>query len=378
MPTIEIVSELGCVSPAPVSIPLGGTKLPDGPLQLRPDSGPPIPAQRDGERLVAIFAKLPAGKPQRYRLDAGGTGTGVSLKDEGPNRLSLVLPEGPFSTYNYSPEVPRPYFYPVMGPGGKRVTRNFPMQDVPEEREAKDQDHPHHRSFWTAYDEVNGVDNWSEAAGKHGWTKHKAFVGRVEGAVFGGFTADAVWTSHDGQPVLDERRSIRLYNVGADRRLLDYEVQLGATYADVHYGDTKEGGIMSWRVFHTIKGKEGGRMENSNGAVGEKDCWGKRAAWLDYSGPVDGAVVGIAMMDHPSNLNHPCFWHSRDYGLVGLNPFAGKKAFGDGPEGGSSQKKGTTLRFRYRVLIHKGAPRDANVEDAFHAWVQGATGRVVG
>ena len=82
--------------------------------------------------------------------------------------------------------------------------------------------------------------------------------------------------------------------------------------------------------------------------------WGKRAAWLDYSGPVGGEVLGIAMMDHPGNPNHPCRWHARDYGLVGTNPFA-NGAFGEPQKTPYHQKQGQTLRFRYRVLIHKGS-----------------------
>ena len=34
------------------------------------------------------------------------------------------------------------YFWPIIGPGGVKMTRAFPMQDV----EGEKQDHPHHRS----------------------------------------------------------------------------------------------------------------------------------------------------------------------------------------------------------------------------------------
>jgi len=83
-------------------------------------------------------------------------------------------------------------------------------------------------------------------------------------------------------------------------------------------------------------------------------------------------------MDHPGNLNHPCYWHARDYGLVGTNPFA-RAAFEKGqPADGYTQKAGETLRFRYRVLIHRGNAEQGRVEDAYHAWVQPPAARVVG
>jgi 7-carboxy-7-deazaguanine synthase len=62
-------------------------------------------------------------------------------------------------------------------------------------------------------------------------------------------------------------------------------------------------------------------IENSAGGVGEKECWGKPAAWCDYSGPVEGQTVGIAVMDHPGNLRSPVRWHVRDYGLLTTNCF---------------------------------------------------------
>lgn len=378
MPAIEISAELDCLAPAPVRISTAGTSLPPGALELREEGGSlTAPAQREGDAIIALVSGIKAGQKRRFRIEKASEQPGVTLKEDGANALVIALPDGSFTTYNFDPAAARPYFYPVAGPGGKRITRDYPMKDVPAEKEAKDQDHPHHRSFWTAYDEVSGTDNWSEGP-NHGWTKHQKFDSRTEGPVWGGFAASAMWTSKEGKPVLDERRAIRVYNVGPGQRLLDYDVELIASYGDVEYGDTKEGGILAFRVFHTMKGKEGGRMENNNGQVGEDLCWGKRAAWLDYSGPVQGQVLGIAMMDHPGNPNHPCRWHARDYGLVGTNPFA-TAAF----EKGASptpyrQKKGETLRFRYRVLMHPGGAKEGHVDEAFHAWIQPPAGRMVG
>jgi len=150
-----------------------------------------------------------------------------------------------------------------------------------------------------------------------------------------------------------------------------------AAHGEVHYGDTKEGGILAFRVATSMDGNKGGRIENSLGGVTEKACWGKRAAWLDYSGTTDGAVLGIAMMDHPGNLNHPCYWHARDYGLVGTNPFA-RKAFEGGEAASVRQKAGETFKFRYRVMIHKGTAKDGRVDEAYHAWIQPPKARIVG
>ena len=90
-------------------------------------------------------------------------------------------------------------------------------------------------------------------------------------------------------------------------------------------GDTKEG-TFAIRVAESIrvmqpKNQPGqGHMVSS---TGEKDgaVRGKRADWVDYSGPIGGKTLGIAIFDNPANPRHPTWWHARDYGLFAANPF---------------------------------------------------------
>lgn len=370
MPVIEIVSDQDFLVPTPVHVPRVGA----APVRLKErGSGLVLPAQAAGDGLVVLVPSLKAKEKRVFEVQPGGAQQQRVRVEQAEGAVSITLPEGPFTTYHFSKEAPRPYLYPVLGPGGKAVTRNYPMKDVPGE----DKDHPHHRSFWTAYGEVNGVDDWSEIAGKHGFIRHQKFEQVTGGPVWGGFTATAVWTGPDEKPLLDERRSLRVYDAGPDYRLLDYDVDLIAAHGDVHYGDTKEGGIMAFRVATSMDGNKGGRLENSTGGVGEKQVWGKRANWLDYSGPVDGQIVGIGMMDHPSNWAHPCYWHARDYGLVGTNSFAGAAFDKTASNAGHLQKAGETLRFRFRVLLHKGDAKEGRVDQAYHAWIEAPKARVV-
>ena len=371
MPIMEIVSEHDCLVPTPVTLP----KPERLPIRLREQStGLVLPAQDHRDGLMVVVPSLKAKEVRRFHVEpAGAQRVRMRTKAEGATVLSISTPEGHFTTYNFSSEVARPYFYPVLGPGGAMVTRSYPMKDVP--GEAKD--HPHHRSFWSAYGEVNGVDDWSETPNKHGFIRHQGFEAVTDGPVWAGFTAKSQWQHPDGKPLLDEVRSIRVYDAGPEIRLLDYEIRLIAKYGDLHYGDTKEGGILAFRVATTMDGNKGGRLENSSGGVGEKQVWGKRANWLDYSGPVDGQIYGIGMMDHPSNWEHPCYWHARDYGLVGTNSFA-KAAFEKGLSAeGHRQKAGETLRFRYRVLIHKGDAKQGHIDRAYHTWIQPPTARLL-
>src|SRR5688572_33446404 len=114
MPLVEIVSDLEVRLPAPIRIAAAGARLPSGPLQLREEGGGAIlPAQRDGDHVVAWIKAMPAGRKRRYHLEAGKAGPGVTVRDAGPNQVAIALPEGPFTTYNFDPAIPRPFFHPV-------------------------------------------------------------------------------------------------------------------------------------------------------------------------------------------------------------------------------------------------------------------------
>src|SRR5262249_47774002 len=107
--------------------------------------------------------------------------------------------------------------------------------------------------------------------------------------------------------------------------LFDFEITIHASNGEVTLGDTKEGS-MAMRLAETMrlkqpKGKAGeGHIVNSEG-VRDEQTWCKRADWVDYYGPVDCKIMGVAIFDHPENPRHPTTWHVRDYGLFAANPF---------------------------------------------------------
>jgi hypothetical protein len=263
--------------------------------------------------------------------------------------------------------------------------RRFRIEPSPAEaggvtliRTGEDRDHKHHRSMWSAYGEVNGADNWSEEK-NHARQVPEGDPELVSGPVYGRLTARNQWVASDGKLQFEEQRVLTVYNVGADRRLFDYEITFTASAGDVLFGDTKEGGLLSFRVASTMDaGKGQGRIENSAGGVGEKQCWGKPAAWCDYSGPVAGETAGIAVLDHPGNFRSPVHWHVRDYGLMTTNCFGDSTFAGEegGHRGDYTLRSGHSLTFRYRVLLHRGHAAEGGVPEAFAAYTHPPSARV--
>ena len=281
------------------------------------------------------------------------------------DRLRIEINGELFSEYHFK-DVSRPFLYPVIGPDGLPMTRDWPMKEANNE----EHDHKHHRSLWFEHGEMNGVDFWSEEP-KAGRTVHEEFTEIKSGRDEGVIRSKDKYVAPDGKMVCTDDRTIRIYNRPAER-LFDYEVTVHASNGDLVFGDTKEG-MMSMRLNETMrlapnkfnKGKPTGHIVNSEG-VRDEATWGKRANWVDYYGPVRGKTVGVAIFDHPQNPRHPTWWHVRDYGLFGANPFGlhdfEKKPVGAGNFTVPARK---SVTFRYRFYIHPGDEKEAKVAQRY-------------
>jgi hypothetical protein len=109
----------------------------------------------------------------------------------------------------------------------------------------------------------------------------------------------------------------------------------------------------------------------TSGGATDQAAWGTRAKWVTYHGPdPQGHAVSVTIFDHPQNLRHPTWWHSRDYGLFAANPF-GIHDFekgGDKAKGNHLLAHGQTLVLRYRVLIESGGPDQAKLAEMHAAF----------
>ena len=288
---------------------------------------------------------------------------GVRVSEVG-NKLRVEVNGKLFTEYNFK-DAPFPYFYPVIGPTGEPVIRHWPMK----EGENEAQDHPHHRSLWFTHGEVNGHDFWQ---GRNDRIVHDKFLKVASGREVGIIQSQNKWVSRDGKVICTDTRTHRFYNStpGGDGQMMDFEITIQASHGKVVMGDTKEGS-MAIRLAPTmrLRGKVGkGHIVNSEG-VRDEATWGKRAAWCDYYGPVNGEVVGVAIFDHPQNPKHPTWWHVRDYGLFAANPF-GVHNFEGKPKGTGdiTIPAGESLTFRYRFYFHKGNEKQAKVAEHYREY----------
>ncbi len=403
-----------------ITVSAGDTARPAGPVCWKPaepldanktyllaaEGATPVPAQVDADgRLWWWAAPMEAGRTATLKVEsspAGHAKEAVQVKQVREGLIEVTIDGKPFTAFHYGEETPKPYLYPVIGPTGDPVTRDYPMKENPLEKDPgggikSRQDHHHHRSIWVAHGDVRmgdfskpGSNYWNEVREKDSQAAAatrkgndceivRRIVRMVGGPVFGQIVADIDWINKDGRRELTEERTYTFFRSDEGSRVIDTRVIFRFPDGDVMFADTKEGGIVALRlavtmdeVGATVDGRKvHGQMCNAAGGVGAKGCWGKPAAWCDYVGPVNGKTVGVAVLDHPKNFRHPVTWHIRDYGLYTANPFGLKDFTGDKNRNGSQTwKKGETVEFNYRIVIHKDDTKKARIADAYGLYAQ--------
>jgi hypothetical protein len=290
----------------------------------------------------------------------------VRFKQE-PDRIQVEIDGKPYTTFYLAPDGNKPYVYPLSTADGVVVTRHFPMEQFPGETK----DHPHHRGLFFAHGDINGYNFWATEPNMNNPKKGSMKLVKVT-ELKGGKKSGTIRATFDGldpngKAIMKETRTLTFHS-GPKLRIIDYEIEIDPL-EKLTFGDTKEGtfGIRLATSMTEDKGK--GKMVNAEGGQTEKQVWGKRSPWVDYSGPVDGKTVGVAIFDNPASPRYPTYWHSRAYGLFAANIFGVRDFTNDKSKDGSlTIEPGHPLRFRYRIVIHPGDAQEADIAGLFNEY----------
>lgn len=264
-----------------------------------------------------------------------------------------------------------PILWPLIGPTGKRMTRDYPM--IPDGSPGEPKDHPHQRSFWFTHGDVNGVDFWAADPINSAPNSQKRTKGIIRHDKFSFVKCDGKsatlqsensWLTPKDEILCTDRRTF-VFSEQEDKKLekvrtIDFEIEITGQAEQCRFGDTKEGtfGIRvasSMDVDAKKRNPEAvpGKILNAQGDTNDK-AWGKRSEWVEYSGVVDGEQVFVRIINDPASFRYPSYWHVRTYGLFAANPF-GEHDFLNKKEmtGEYTLKKGETIRLKYRVVLGK-------------------------
>ncbi len=212
--------------------------------------------------------------------------------------------------WHFGPQYPRPFFYPLLGPSGRSLTRmGHPGA----------QNHDHHRSVWFAHQKVLGIDFWSDQTDAR--IRQKRWLCYEDGDDKAVMAFSLGWyDGHDPNELLEQLFVAVLYPGSEGQYLLDLQSTFVPKAETLEFGKTNFG-FLAVRVAKNISEHfGGGKLTNSDGRIHERNIFGKQARWIDYSGPVpSGKTEGITYFDHPNNPRYPNHWHVRADGWMGCS-----------------------------------------------------------
>ena len=259
----------------------------------------------------------------------------------------------------------RPHVHPLTTPAGHVLSRNAP------------DDHPWHHALWFTIKFVNDENFWEEydAYGVPHHDGRPAVVDHGGGSV--SLRGRLDWIRPDRSTVaLTEHRTWTHVPLGADAYAIDLDTRL-VPATDVRldrtefttwggYGGLTLRGPGDWHdtVLTLADGSSHQRLE------------GVPSRWCDLTGTVgasgDGAVAGVALLDHPGNRRHPVPFYAStrnaNYGDEGWSNFFNAAFLWDD---GLDLASGEELRVRHRTVVHDGTWSVDQMDAAWQGWAHG-------
>ncbi len=293
---------------------------------------------------------------------------GIAVCQDSPPRCEIIPePSHGFSfridgvektKWHAGTDYPRPFFYPLNGPSGETLTR-MGHPGAP--------NHDHHQSIWFAHHDVEGHSFWAYS-GK-GMIRQKEWLAIEDGDEEAVLATLLGWYDPEGNELLEQEMIAAIRPLPEDEHELEiqFTLKLPTNRESSELAKTNFG-LFAVRVAKSISAHfGGGELTNSEGEVGEENLFGKRAKWMDYSGPVAAGsgenrhwtTEGITFFDHPENPRFPTHWHVRQDGWMGAS-FCFEEGITVSPD--------EPLTLRYLLHAHSDVidpPRAAELLQAF-------------
>ena len=257
-----------------------------------------------------------------------------------------------FTCYKFADSQKYPYFWPVNGPlTGKSITTET------------SEPYPHHHSLLFGCDRVNGGNYWQDVNKRGQILSQGPKIAEAAGERIV-LTDTCFWKQPGKEPVIEDERLITICAPSEKMRIIDFKITV-KPLVDIEILKTNHS-LFSARVVPELSVKSGGTLINAEGKTSEKGTFGAASPWCDYSGTRDDATEGIAILQNPKNRWYPSRWFTRDYGFFSPTPM-------NWLEGGKlNLAKGKKLTLEYRVVVHEGDSKSANIAGLFSRYIQTA------
>jgi type 1 glutamine amidotransferase len=264
--------------------------------------------------------------------------------------LTLVNNGRAVWTLHFGRDLPKPYFHPIGLLDGTTLTWASPA------------DHPWHHGHWFSWKYINGVNYWEENR-ETGLSAGRTSIRDVTIQARDNHGARIEMLLDYGpageQAVLRERRVIEVSAPDeAGRYHLDWAMTFTAGQQDVRLDRTPlphepDGKIWGGYAGLAFRLAEDFQDLSAVSTAGEVTDWKdqrhrSRAPAMEYHGHAAGRPAGIAIIDHPENLNAPSPWY-----LINSDPmrYINPAVICYQPH---ELAAGASFTLRYRVIVHPG------------------------
>ncbi len=207
----------------------------------------------------------------------------------------------------------RTFVFPLYTPGGHTVIQEYPF------------DHPFHNGFFVG--QVVKVGNRESLFWHHNDGENRPEAGKVvnsqspevglhpRGALF---RLKHVWHGGDGEPVIDEIRTVNMYATD-DATICEMTSEKISTYGDTEYPQTKYASI-GIRVEPRLLPVMGGVIMADNNRKGNAEVVQEQDSdFVAYENDLSGrGRFGVLMTILNKGIRGP--WFIRDYGMALFNP----------------------------------------------------------
>lgn len=306
--------------------------------------------------LMAGAAAVCGGRSARARdyTEAVPEAKGLTayLKDE---QVQLRWNNMPLTAYRASTAQKYPYFYPVNGlKSGTSLTTESALP------------YPHHRGLWFGCDPLNGGNYWADNGLASGQIRSEGLALGETTETSAEITDRCTWIREGGPSPCHDARSFTVRVLNERVWVIDTAITWTAD-EDITIERAKHS-LFAIRAASDISCPYGGTLKNSEGGQGAEGTYGKEARWCGYYGKRAGCpdvVEGITVMTHPGNPWRP-IWFTREYGHLSPSPFN----FLDAPW---TLAAGESVALKYRVALHVGTPKEAEMDGVYTHWLDSTT-----
>ena len=313
---------------------------------------------------LLVLAIGPAFVEADERTPEDATGLGWRRTD---TALTLLRGDEVVWQFNFGSDQGKPFLHPVNLPRVGTLTWEAPP------------DHPWHHGIWFSWKLINGRNYWEEnrktgqSDGRTTWRNVKIRQGEDHSARI---EMDLNYHPPDKPPVLTERRVVEISPPDSDGGYRidwtatftagDQQVVLDRTPLPHEPGGKSYGGYAGLSVRLAKNAAHFKVVESEQQVNQQAERLRFKARAVDFGGSIDDTDGGIAILDHPKNLNAPSPWYVIRNTKTPMTYFS-PAVIQRGPH---SLAAGEAFTLRYRILVHPGRFSAATLQQHYNRFAE--------